>query len=149
MAKKPRRSTNFDLQAAGEALYRSALAKSDFSGAASCLRLLKDLEKVPALPVIRGPAHLDVDLFLDDEAEELRQILQSLRELENRVRARIGVALVPISRLMATPIEPPAPPFVRPEQPPVDRPAPALVTLGDQLDESDDYILRVTEGEPA
>lgn len=88
----------FDIQAEAQRLFRSAEARGDFNGAASVLRLLKDLVKENADARVGQPAPgLDVSLLNEEEFAELGELLDMLDRLKARVNARQATEAQPIA----------------------------------------------------
>jgi hypothetical protein len=77
---------NFDLEAAARRLFLAAQAKNDFSGAAACLRLLRDLRPSEDAP---KPKDEWVPLATEDEFQELSGLLDAIDALESRVKQRL------------------------------------------------------------
>jgi hypothetical protein len=101
-------------------LFRDARARSDFSGAAAVLRLMRDLRATE--PAASPDLPFDVNALNEAEFEELGTLLAALNEFKQRVNARLDpdtsprpapsepiVALDPIDA--PDPIEPIDPPF--------------------------------------
>jgi len=106
MTKRKRRTADVDVVGEAQALFRTAMAKNDFSGATSVLRLLKDITQVdPVSPRARDHGVL-VDAMTPDERERLRVLLASVRSLLNEVRERVGDDPRPLAPVLLNPIEP-------------------------------------------
>ena len=106
---------HFDLEAAARRLFLAAQAKNDFSGAAACLRLVRDLRPSEDAP---KPKDEWVPLATDEEFQELSGLLDAIDALESRVKQRLGLA--PTTAPVAAPINAVAPSIVEPAPLPFD-----------------------------
>ncbi len=129
MAKKRRRATDLDIVAEGQSLYRAALARQDFNGAAACLRLLRDLvQATPVDPRVRDRAAI-VGEMTPVEREEATRIMGEMRALVDVVRRRLGLKPRDVGPVVA-PASPPAPSI---EAPPPSPPPPPRPDPGDEM----------------
>ena len=98
----------FSLVREAERLFATAKAKNDFSGAASVLRLLRDLQPEESAAA-KDPMHVDASTLTDEEFTELSGLLDALDAFAARVN---GVTLAPArtpdvdTAAPSTPIEP-------------------------------------------
>ena len=111
---------HFDLEAAARQLFEQARAKADFSGAASVLRLLRDLRpSADAKPT--GDSGIDVSTLTDAEFEELGRLLEPFEDFKTRVRRRLGLDPTPNPTVITEPnIDAVTPPTVEPAPLPFD-----------------------------
>jgi len=109
-----KRTKRLDLEAAARSLFNAAVARHDFTGATSVLRLLKDLEKAPAPDrSSQMESEAIVAEATDAEREELRRLIDRVSEIKQGVLARIvgtapaTVPLVPVDEPPPAPAEEP------------------------------------------
>lgn len=97
MAKRPTR--RFNLQDEARRLFRAAEARSDFTGAAALLRLMRDLRATE--PPARAEAPFDVRQLTEDEFRELGLLLEPLEQFKARIRERLELEPAPRPTLPA------------------------------------------------
>jgi hypothetical protein len=87
----------FDLETEARRLYQMARAKNDFTGAASVLRLMRDLRPSgeAARAADRDPLYVDVSKLSEEDFAELGRLIDALDAFAMRVNG-IAIALTPV-----------------------------------------------------
>lgn len=117
-----RRPKTFDLEAEAQRLYRAAEARGDFIGAASVLRLIKDVARVspPA-----EPSEIDFDSWTEEEQEELSALTEQFQALKAKAALRQAGGEKKLVQDAPRPtISEDVAPTPLPESPPVEPPDP-------------------------
>ena len=107
-AKKKR----FDVATAARGLYQQAVARQDFTGATAALRLIRDLgakgtTEEESYDRDRGYTLDEMSL---EEQQELRDIIRTVKLLENKIRQRLGRPQVPVPAHLFEKVKAPEPP---------------------------------------
>lgn len=91
--------TGIDLRVEAQRLYRAAETRGDFTGAASVLRLMRDLSTKD--DAARPDPGLNVNDLTEEEFEELSALLDPLKEFKTRVRQRLGLEPAPTPHVVS------------------------------------------------
>src|SRR5688572_14459402 len=95
MARRNRRVRSFDLDHEAVRLYQAAVGRNDFTGAASVLRLLRDLS-AKSDEARNPPLGVDVAACTDAELETLDRLLAEMAAWKASVRNRLGLEPTPV-----------------------------------------------------
>ena len=103
----------FDLETEARRLYQMARAKNDFTGAASVLRLMRDLRPSggTARAADTDPLYVDVSKLSEEDFAELCRLMDALDAFAMRVNG-IAIAPTPVVDAIPAPSTPAAEPAV-------------------------------------